>query len=136
MSFIKLLPILAVMISLSFEGPCSITTRVEEYTDCRDKQPLDSRNFVCCYLEANDGAIQKCVEVRASDIEEDDDFDKLEDNIKNGSYDVWLWDNYTGFDEYKSGNITIREIDSLRCNHSHYLYLGFLILFVSLFSYF
>ena len=69
-------------------------------------------------------------------IEESEDFDKLENSIKNGSYEVWMWDNYTGFDEYKTGNVTIRDIDSLRCNHSHYLYLGFLILLFTLFSYF
>ena len=136
MSFIKLFLIFSVMISLSLEGPCAITTKVDEYTDCRDKQPFDSRNYVCCYLEANDGRLKKCVEVRKTDIEESEDFDKLENSIKNGSYEVWMWDNYTGFEEYKTGNVTIREIDSLRCNHSHYLYLGFLILLFTLFSYF
>ena len=122
--------ILSMIITLSIEGPCSITTKVEEYTDCRDKRPSDPRNQVCCYLEANDGSFKRCVEVRKLDIEESDDFDKLEDNIKKGTYDLWLFDNYTGFDEYKNKNITINEIDSLRCNNSQFLYFGLLILFL------
>ena len=104
------------MVSLSSEGPCSITTKAEKYTHCRDKRPTDSRNHACCYLEANNESIKRCVEVRKIDIDSKDDFNKLEDEIKKGTYDFWLADNYTGFEEYRNGSIQINEIESLRCN--------------------
>ena len=132
MSYQRFLLVLSVIISLSLEGPCSITTKVEEYTDCRDKRPTDPRTEICCYLELENG-FQRCVEIKRDDIE---DFDKLEDTIKKGEYELWLNENYTGFDEYRTKNITIGEIESLRCNYSQYLYLGFLLLLATIFSYF
>ena len=53
------------------------------------------------------------------------------DSIKSGTYDYWLMDNYTGFEEY-DGSLTISDIDSIRCNNSQFLkFLGlFAILFI------
>ena len=124
------------MISLSLEGPCSITTRADKYTKCRDKRPSDPRNHVCCYLEANNEAVQRCVEVRKTELESSDNFDKLEDQIKAGTYDFWLMENYTGFEEYRNGSIKINDIDSLRCNEGKILSFGKLVLLAILVSYF
>ena len=135
MSSQRLFLILSVIIGLSLEGPCSITTKVEEYTDCRDKRPTNPRTEVCCYLETSSN-FKRCVEVRKTDIEEEDAFENLEKNIKAGTYDLWLNETYVGFDEYRTKNITIGDIESLRCNHSQFLYLGFFILLATLFSYF
>ena len=132
MVVIKLL-ILAFLISISNEGSCAITTLSKKYTDCRDKKPTDDRNNVCCYLKAkgSTGDIERCVEVRRIDIDEKDAFKKTEDSIKAGTYDYWLLDNYTGFEEY-NGSLTMSEIESLRCNNSQFLqFLGlFAILFI------
>ena len=132
MVVIKLL-ILAFLISISNEGSCAITTLTKKYTDCRDKKPTDDRNNVCCYLKAkgSTGDIERCVEVRRIDIDEKDAFKKTEDSIKAGTYDYWLLDNYTGFEEY-DGSLTMSEIESLRCNNSQFLqFLGlFAILFI------
>ena len=116
MDFIKIL-ILALLISISNEGSCSITTIVEKYTDCRDKKPHDERNNVCCYLKgtSSNGEIKRCVELRRVDIDGKDTFKKTKESIKSGTYDYWLLSNYTGFEEY-NGNMTISEIDSIRCN--------------------
>ena len=115
MVFIKFL-ILALLISISYEGSCSITTIVEKYTDCRDKKPYDERNNVCCYLKgtSSNGEIKRCVELRRVDID-GDKFKETKESIRSGAYDYWLFSNYTGFEEY-NGNMTISEIDSLRCN--------------------
>ena len=116
MDFIKIV-ILALLISISNEGSCSTTTIVEKYTDCRDKKPHDERNNVCCYLKgtSSNGEIKRCVELRRVDIDGKDTFKKTKESIKSGAYDYWLLSNYTGFEEYR-GNMTISEIDSLRCN--------------------
>ena len=131
MSYQRFFLVLSVIISLSLEGPCSITTKVEEYTDCRDKRTTDPRTEICCYLELENG-FQRCVEIKRADIE---DFDKLEDTIKKGEYELWLNESYVGFDEYRTKNITIGEIESLRCNNSQLLYIGLLLLFATIFSY-
>ena len=132
----KLFFLLSVIITLTLEGPCSITTRAEKYTHCRDKKPSDTRNHVCCYLEANDESIKRCVEVRKIDLESSDDFDKMEDQIKAGTYEFWRADNYTGFEEYRNGSIKINEIDSLRCNKANILQFAQHILLAILLSYF
>ena len=106
------------LISETNEGPCAITTKVEKYTDCRDKSTLGGYDVICCYLES--GKDKRCVEVRREDIKKDK-FKKTKDAIKAGTYDFWLNENYTGFDEYKSGNYSIRKIDSLRCKDARYL---------------
>ena len=133
----KYLLIFSLLLTLSFEqhsGPCAITTKVEEYVDCRDKKPGDTRNHVCCYLEANDEQVKRCVEVRKVDLESSDDFDKLWDTIKAGNYELWKnATNYTGFEEYTNGSLTIREIDSLRCNEGKNLNFGKFILLAILF---
>ena len=87
-------------------------------------------------MEANNEAIQRCVEVRKTELESSDNFDKLEEQIKNGSYDFWLMDNYTGFEEYKNKSVKITEIDSLRCNEGDILSFGKFVLLAILFSYF
>ena len=129
--------IFSLLLTLSFEqhsGPCAITTKVEEYVDCRDKKPGDTRNHVCCYLEANNEQVKRCVEVRKVDLESSDDFDKLWDTIKAGNYELWKnATNYTGFEEYTNGSLTIREIDSLRCNEGKNLNFGKFILLALLF---
>ena len=129
--------IFSLLLTLSFEqhsGPCAITTKVEEYVDCRDKKPGDTRNHVCCYLEANNEQVKRCVEVRKVDLESSDDFDKLWDTIKAGNYELWKnATNYTGFEEYTNGSLTIREIDSLRCNEGKNLNFGKFILLAILF---
>ena len=132
----KFFILFSLIISLSLEGPCSITTRADKYTKCRDKKPSDTRNHVCCYLDANNKAIQRCVEVRKTELESSDNFDKLEEQIKNGSYDFWLMDNYTGFEEYKNKSVKITEIESLRCNEGDILSFGKFVLLAILFSYF
>ena len=132
----KFFILFSLIISLSLEGPCSITTRADKYTKCRDKKPSDTRNHVCCYLKANNEAIQRCVEVRKTELESSDNFDKLEEQIKNGSYDFWLMDNYTGFEEYKNKSVKITEIDSLRRNEGDILSFGKFVLLAILFSYF
>ena len=130
----KFLFIFSLIISLSFEGPCSITTRADEYEKCRDKKPSDPRNHVCCYLEAN--SVKRCVEVRKTELESGDKFDQLQENIKKGTYDFWLAENYTGFDEYRLKTVTISDIDSLRCNEGYFLNFGKFFLFAMLFSFF
>ncbi len=112
----------AFLISISNEGSCAITSRVRKYTSCRDKEPTDERNNVCCYLKAktNNGELKMCVEMRGVDIKKSK-FKDVKNQIKAGTYDYWLMDNYTGFEGYKSKNITITDIDSLRCNNSQYL---------------
>ena len=132
---IKLFFFFSYLISISNEGSCSITTRAEKYTKCRDKAPTDSRNNVCCFLKANGGGLKKCVELRRTDIK-GDRFKEVKNQIKAGSYDYWLMPNYTGFEEYKDNKTNlINKIDSLRCNNSPFLkYFGsFAILFTILF---
>ena len=128
---IKLFFFFSYLISLSNEGSCAITDRAEKYTKCRDKAPTDTRNNVCCFLKANGGDLKKCVELRRIDIE-GDRFKEVKDQIKAGTYDYWLMDNYTGFENYKTKNVSINKIDSLRCNSSQFLkYFGFFsILFI------
>lgn len=117
---IKIFFFLSFLISVSYEGSCAITTRAEKYTKCRDKAPTDERNNVCCFLKTKD-KFTRCVEIRKIDIEKDN-FKNTKEAIKAGTYDYWLMDNYTGFEEYKTKNITIGEIDSLRCsNQSKFL---------------
>ena len=132
----KFLILFSLIITLSIEGPCSITTRADKYTKCRDKKPSDTRNHVCCYLEANNEAVQRCVEVRKTELETSDKFDKLEEQIKAGTYDFWLMENYTGFEEYRNGSIKINDIDSLRCNEGNILSFGKFMILAILFSYF
>ena len=132
----KFLILFSLIISLSIEGPCSITIRADKYTKCRDKKPSDTRNHVCCYLEANNEAVQRCVEVRKTELESSDKFDKLEEQIKAGTYDFWLMENYTGFEEYRNGSIKINDIDSLRCNEGNILSFGKFMILAILFSYF
>ena len=122
---IKLFFLFCYLISISNEGPCGITSRAEKYTKCRDKSPGDSRNNVCCFLKANDGNLKKCVELRTVDIK-GDKFKEVKNQIKAGTYDYWLMNNYSGFDEYKNKSVSISKIDSLRCNNSQFLkYVGF-----------
>jgi excinuclease UvrABC helicase subunit UvrB len=100
----------------------------------RDKKPGDTRNHVCCYLEASNEQIKRCVEVRKLDLEDHDAFDKLRDSIKAGTYELWLnASNYTGFEEYTNGSFKINSIDSLRCNEAKILKLGKLIILAILF---
>ena len=112
----------AYLISFSKEGSCAITTRVRKYTSCRDKEPTDERNNVCCYLEAktNNGTQKYCVEMRGVDLKKSK-FKDVKNQIKAGTYDYWLMDNYTGFEAYKTKSISINKIESLRCNNSQYL---------------
>ena len=122
----KCLFLFSLLISISLEqhsGPCAIS-KAEKYTNCRDKKPGDTRNSVCCYLEADDEKIKRCVEVQKKYLEDKDSFKKLQEEIKGRKYQFWLADNYTGFEEYKNSNFTIREIDSLRCNQANHLNLG------------
>ena len=128
MMSLKLILISAFLISVTNEGSCAITSKVSKYTDCRDKRPTDERNNVCCYLKSGD--FKRCVEMRRLDIKSDR-FKQVKDSIKAGTYDYWLMDNYTGFDEYKTKSVSISKIDSLRCSNSQYLkYFGiFAILF-------
>ena len=122
----KCLFLFSLLISISLEqhsGPCAIS-KAEKYTNCRDKKPGDTRNSVCCYLEADDEKIKRCVEVQKIYLEDKDSFKKLQEEIKGRKYQFWLADNYTGFEEYKNSNFTIREIDSLRCNQANHLNLG------------
>ena len=123
----KCLFLFSLLISISLEqhsGPCAISSKAEKYTNCRDKKPGDTRNSVCCYLEADDEKIKRCVEVQKIYLEDKDSFKKLQEEIKGRKYQFWLADNYTGFEEYKNSNFTIREIDSLRCNQANHLNLG------------
>ncbi len=123
----KCLFLFSLLISISLEqhsGPCAISSKAEKYTNCRDKKPGDTRNSVCCYLEADDEKIKRCVEVQKIYLEDKDSFKKLQEEIKGRKYEFWLADNYTGFEEYKNSNFTIREIDSLRCNQANHLNLG------------
>ena len=123
----KCLFLFSLLISISLEqhsGPCAISSKAEKYTNCRDKKPGDTRNSVCCYLEADDEKIKRCVEVQKIYLEDKDSFKKLQEEIKGRKYQFWLDDNYTGFEEYKNSNFTIREIDSLRCNQANHLNLG------------
>ena len=141
MVVIKLL-LFALLISISNEGSCGITTKATKYTHCRDKKPYDERNNVCCYLKgtSNNGTIERCVEIRREDID-GDNFKKTKDAIKAGTYDKWLPNctdyskhinctNYTDFLDYDG--MTISKIDSIRCNNSQFLkYIGLLaILFI------
>ena len=125
---LKIILVFAFLISFTNEGSCAITSKVSKYTSCRDKKPTDERNNVCCYLKSGD--FKRCVELRRVDIK-GDKFKQVKDSIKAGTYDYWLMDNYTGFDEYKTQSISISSIDSLRCSNSQYLkYFGiFAILF-------
>ena len=129
--------IFSLLLTLSFEqhsGPCAITSKAEKYTDCIDKKPGDTRNHVCCYLEANNGNVKHCVEVRKKDLESKSDFDKLWDTIKAGNYELWKnASNYTGFEQYTDGSLTISDIDSLRCNEGKILNFGKFILLAILF---
>ena len=121
------------LISLSYEGPCSITTKVEKYVDCRDKGVSDMRQGICCYLETKSG-FKICVEMLRGDIDGKDNFKKTKEQIIKGEYQYWLNDTYKGFEQYRSDNFSIGEIESLRCNNSQYLkYLGFLAVFLILF---
>ena len=115
---LKLILLFAFLISVTNEGSCAITSKVSKYTDCRDKKPTDDRNNVCCYLKSGD--FKRCVELRRVDIK-GDKFKSVKDSIKAGTYDYWLMDNYTGFEEYKTKSISISKIDSLRCSNSQYL---------------
>ena len=120
----------SLLISFSIEGSCAITTRANKYTKCRDKAPTDERNNVCCFLHTKTtaGDYKICVEMRGVDIKKSK-FKDVKNQIKDGTYDYWLMDNYTGFEDYKTKNITITKIESLRCNNSQYLkYFGFLII--------
>ena len=132
MVVIKLL-LFALLISISNEGSCDITTKATKYTHCRDKKPTDERNNVCCYLKAtsNFGEIQRCVEIRREDID-GDNFKKTKEKIKAGTF-IFSRDenNYTDFKDY-NGSMTISKIDSIRCNNSQFLkYIGLLaILFI------
>ncbi|MBO4795920.1 MAG: hypothetical protein J5553_00900 [Verrucomicrobia bacterium] len=119
---IKLFFFFAFLVSISISdkgGPCSITTRADKYLKCRDKEPYDPINEVCCFLKTN--TLKRCVEIRREDIKGKDNFKKTKEAIKAGTYDLWLDGNYTGFDEYREGTISIGEIDSLRCNNSKFL---------------
>ena len=135
MVFIKFV-MLALLISISNEGSCAITTIVEKYTDCRDKKPQDERNNVCCFLKgtSSNGEIKRCVEVRRVDIDGKDTFKKTKESMKNGDYDYWLMKNYTGFEEY-NGSMTISDIDSIRCNNSPMLKFSGLFAILLLFLY-
>ncbi len=120
MVIIKVL-LFAFLISITNEFTCSITTMVNKYVDCRDKRPEDDRNNCCCFLHGTSsmGDIKRCVEVRRVDIK-GKKFKATKAEIEKGTYDYWLMDNYTGFDEY-NGSLTFSKIDSLRCNSSQML---------------
>ena len=116
---IKLFFFFAFLVSISISnegGPCSITTRAEKYLKCRDKEPSDPINEVCCFLKTK--TLKRCVEMRRVDIEGKDNFKKTKEAIIAGNYDFW---NNTRFPEYRDGIISINEIDSLRCNNSKFL---------------
>ena len=132
----KYLFLFSLLISLSLEqhsGPCAITSKTEKYIHCRDKKPGDTRNSACCYLEANNEQIKRCVEVPKKYLEDKDKFKNLENEIKKGNFSFWTDDNYTGFEEYKNGSIKINEIDSLRCNQDNFLNLGRFLMLAILF---
>ena len=132
MASIGLYILFAYFVFVSYEGPCAITTIAEKYTQCRDKSPTDSRNNVCCFLKDEGEKYQRCVEMRRLDIEDKDKFKEVKKSIEAGTYDYWLMENYTGFDEYK--NNTTFKIDSLRCNNSQYLkYFGLFVILLILF---
>ena len=135
----KCLFLFSLLISISLEqhsGPCAISSKAEKYTNCRDKKPGDTRNSVCCYLEADDEKIKRCVEVQKKYLEDKDSFKKLQEEIKGRKYQFWLADNYTGFEEYKNKSVKITEIESLRCNEGDILSFGKFVLLAILFSYF
>ena len=113
---LKLFFFFSFLISISYEGTCAITTRADKYIKCRDKAPTDSNNNVCCFLKTKSD-FKRCVELRKVDID-GDKFKETKEAIKKGTYDYWLMDNYTGFDEYKNKEITIGDISSLRCSNS------------------
>ena len=125
----------AFLISISNEGSCAITTRADKYIKCRDKNPTDIRNNVCCffhYKNASGGNNKICVEMRGVDLKKER-FKEVKEQIKAGKYDYWLMDNYTGFEAYKE-NITISKIESLRCNNCQYLkYFGLLAILLILY---
>ena len=132
MASIRLYIIFAYFVFISYEGPCAITTLAEKYTQCRDKSPTDSRNNVCCFLKDERKIYQRCVEMRRSDIDGKDKFKEVKKSIVAGTYDYWLMENYTGFEQYK--NNTTFVIDSLRCNNSQYLkYFGIFAILLILF---
>ena len=123
----------AFFISASNEGPCAITTKATKYTHCRDKSPTDPRNNVCCYLKSKGKKISRCVEMRRVDIKGKDKFKAVKKSIESGTYDYWLMDNYTGFEEYKEDKLTFK-IDSLRCSNAQYLkYFGIFTIILLLF---
>ena len=132
MASIRLYIIFAYFVFISYEGPCAITTLAKKYTDCRDKSPTDSRNNVCCFLKDERKIYQRCVEMRRSDIDGKDKFKEVKKSIVAGTYDYWLMEKYTGFEQYK--NNTTFQIDSLRCNNSQYLkYFGIFAILLILF---
>ena len=47
-------------------------------------------------------------------------FKEVKNQIKAGTYDYWLMENYTGFEEYKAG-MTFSDLDTIRCSNSHFL---------------
>ena len=119
---IKLFFFFAFLVSISISdkgGSCSITTRADKYLKCRDKEPYDPINEVCCFLKTN--TLKRCVELRRVDIEGKDNFKKTKEAIIAGNYDFWKDENDTRFPEYIDGSISIGEIDSLRCNNSKFL---------------
>ena len=115
-----------ISISVSQDGPCSITTRADKYLKCRDKETGNSTNKVCCYLKMGD--ISRCVEIERLDIKGKDNFTATKNKILNGSY----WN--TSEDNYRVFNGTFSKIDTLRCNNSKYLksFVYFAILFIFL----
>ena len=116
---IKLFFFFGFLISISNEGSCAITTRADKYLKCRDKDPYDPINHVCCFLKTK--SFSRCVEIRRIDIDGKKKFDETKDKIKAGVYDYFLMENYTGFEEYNQTNFTLGDIDSLRCNKSKFL---------------
>ena len=71
--------------------------------------------------------------MRKIDIDTKDNFDKLVSSIKQGTYDFWIAENYTGFEEYRTGEVKINDIDSLRCSKSNLLNQGNIIFLLLLF---
>ena len=108
-------------------GPCSITTRADNYLKCRDKETLDP-NKVCCYLKMDN--ISRCVELERTDIDGKDNFTSTKNKILSGLY--WNMSQIGNIKGLEELNGTFTKIDKLRCNNSKHLksFVYFAILFI------
>ena len=110
-------------------GPCSITTRADNYLKCRDKETRDP-NKVCCYLKMD--SISRCVELEKTDIDGKDNFTSTKNKILSGLYWNMSRIKKENIDDFYELNRTFTKIDKLRCNNSKYLksFVYFAILFI------